>query len=54
MLLFDWIFTLDAFSKILAEEGWTALFKGAGARVFRSSPQFGVRIPFLADIRRIH
>lgn len=32
---------VDAFRKIYAEEGWTALWKGAGARMFRSSPQFG-------------
>jgi len=34
----------DCFFKILKEEGPTALFKGAGARVFRSSPQFGVTL----------
>lgn len=34
----------DAFRKILAEEGARAFFKGAGARVFRSSPQFGVTL----------
>lgn len=33
---------LDAFRKILAEEGPRALFKGGPARVLRSSPQFGV------------
>ncbi|CAF1253170.1 unnamed protein product [Adineta ricciae] len=32
---------VDAFKKIYAEEGWKALWKGAGARMFRSSPQFG-------------
>jgi len=32
---------VDAFRKIYAEEGWTAFWKGAGARMFRSSPQFG-------------
>ena len=34
----------DAYRKILAEEGWTALWKGAGARMCRSSPQFGVTL----------
>lgn len=32
---------IDAFRKILAEEGPKALFKGGPARVLRSSPQFG-------------
>ncbi|CAF1085127.1 unnamed protein product [Didymodactylos carnosus] len=31
----------DAAIKIFREEGWTAFWKGAGARMFRSSPQFG-------------
>jgi len=35
---------MDAYRKILAEEGWTALWKGAGARMCRSSPQFGVTL----------
>ncbi|KAM3861984.1 electrogenic aspartate/glutamate antiporter SLC25A12, mitochondrial-like [Diretmus argenteus] len=34
----------DCFRKILAEEGFRALWKGAGARVCRSSPQFGVTL----------
>uniref|UniRef100_A0A6I8NDU3 Solute carrier family 25 member 13 n=1 Tax=Ornithorhynchus anatinus TaxID=9258 RepID=A0A6I8NDU3_ORNAN len=34
----------DCFRKILKEEGPKALWKGAGARVFRSSPQFGVTL----------
>uniref|UniRef100_A0A673SKL0 Solute carrier family 25 member 13 n=1 Tax=Suricata suricatta TaxID=37032 RepID=A0A673SKL0_SURSU len=34
----------DCFRKILREEGPKALWKGAGARVFRSSPQFGVTL----------
>ncbi|KAN0014473.1 hypothetical protein ACTFIU_000791 [Dictyostelium citrinum] len=34
----------DCFQKILREEGPRALFKGALARVFRSSPQFGVTL----------
>ncbi|CAF0838050.1 unnamed protein product [Adineta steineri] len=32
---------VDAFRKIYAEEGWRAFWKGAGARMLRSSPQFG-------------
>ncbi|XP_073503050.1 electrogenic aspartate/glutamate antiporter SLC25A12, mitochondrial [Phyllobates terribilis] len=35
---------IDCFRKILKEEGGKALWKGAGARVFRSSPQFGVTL----------
>uniref|UniRef100_A0A096NZ49 Solute carrier family 25 member 13 n=1 Tax=Papio anubis TaxID=9555 RepID=A0A096NZ49_PAPAN len=35
---------IDCFKKILREEGPKALWKGAGARVFRSSPQFGVTL----------
>ncbi|NXF09516.1 CMC1 protein, partial [Smithornis capensis] len=35
---------IDCFRKILREEGPTALWKGAAARVFRSSPQFGVTL----------
>jgi solute carrier family 25 aspartate/glutamate transporter 12/13 len=34
----------DAFFKILKEEGFTAFWKGGLARVFRSSPQFGVTL----------
>ncbi len=34
----------DAFVKIMREEGPKALFKGGPARVFRSSPQFGVTL----------
>ncbi|XP_055468893.1 electrogenic aspartate/glutamate antiporter SLC25A13, mitochondrial [Psammomys obesus] len=34
----------DCFRKILREEGPKALWKGAAARVFRSSPQFGVTL----------
>ncbi|KAL0963835.1 hypothetical protein UPYG_G00314220 [Umbra pygmaea] len=34
----------DCFRKIVAEEGFNALWKGAGARVCRSSPQFGVTL----------
>ncbi|MEJ1280931.1 hypothetical protein NN561_011878 [Cricetulus griseus] len=35
---------MDCFRKILREEGPKALWKGAAARVFRSSPQFGVTL----------
>ncbi|XP_017547873.1 calcium-binding mitochondrial carrier protein Aralar1 isoform X1 [Pygocentrus nattereri] len=35
---------IDCFRKILREEGFKAFWKGAGARVFRSSPQFGVTL----------
>ncbi|GCC35182.1 hypothetical protein chiPu_0013664 [Chiloscyllium punctatum] len=35
---------IDCFRKILREEGPRALWKGAGARVCRSSPQFGVTL----------
>ncbi|XP_072532225.1 electrogenic aspartate/glutamate antiporter SLC25A13, mitochondrial [Salminus brasiliensis] len=35
---------IDCFWKILKEEGPRAFWKGAGARVFRSSPQFGVTL----------
>nr|XP_056713284.1 electrogenic aspartate/glutamate antiporter SLC25A13, mitochondrial [Euleptes europaea] len=35
---------IDCFGKILQEEGPRAFWKGAGARVFRSSPQFGVTL----------
>ncbi|XP_072297354.1 electrogenic aspartate/glutamate antiporter SLC25A12, mitochondrial-like isoform X1 [Eucyclogobius newberryi] len=35
---------MDCFWKILKEEGFRALWKGAGARMCRSSPQFGVTL----------
>uniref|UniRef100_A0AAQ4PR61 EF-hand domain-containing protein n=1 Tax=Gasterosteus aculeatus aculeatus TaxID=481459 RepID=A0AAQ4PR61_GASAC len=35
---------LDCFRKIMREEGFRALWKGAGARMCRSSPQFGVTL----------
>ncbi|XP_064183242.1 calcium-binding mitochondrial carrier protein Aralar1 isoform X2 [Anguilla rostrata] len=35
---------MDCFRKILHEEGFRALWKGAGARVCRSSPQFAVTL----------
>ncbi|XP_010885386.1 calcium-binding mitochondrial carrier protein Aralar1 isoform X1 [Esox lucius] len=34
----------DCFRKIMREEGFRALWKGAGARMCRSSPQFGVTL----------
>uniref|UniRef100_A0A8C7L394 Solute carrier family 25 member 12 n=1 Tax=Oncorhynchus kisutch TaxID=8019 RepID=A0A8C7L394_ONCKI len=34
----------DCFRKIMHEEGFRALWKGAGARMCRSSPQFGVTL----------
>ena len=35
---------MDAFTKIMREEGPKAFFKGGPARVLRSSPQFGVTL----------
>ncbi|XP_070770140.1 electrogenic aspartate/glutamate antiporter SLC25A12, mitochondrial-like isoform X1 [Enoplosus armatus] len=35
---------IDCFRKILKEEGFRAFWKGTAARVFRSSPQFGVTL----------
>ncbi|XP_054418645.1 electrogenic aspartate/glutamate antiporter SLC25A12, mitochondrial isoform X1 [Pteronotus mesoamericanus] len=35
---------IDCFRKILREEGPSAFWKGTAARVFRSSPQFGVTL----------
>jgi solute carrier family 25 aspartate/glutamate transporter 12/13 len=35
---------VDAARKIFQEEGFGAFWKGAPARVFRSSPQFGVTL----------
>uniref|UniRef100_A0A4W5PWQ9 Solute carrier family 25 member 12 n=1 Tax=Hucho hucho TaxID=62062 RepID=A0A4W5PWQ9_9TELE len=35
---------MDCFRKIMQEEGFGALWKGAGARMCRSSPQFGVTL----------
>ncbi|XP_049743391.1 electrogenic aspartate/glutamate antiporter SLC25A12, mitochondrial isoform X4 [Elephas maximus indicus] len=35
---------IDCFRKILREEGLSAFWKGTAARVFRSSPQFGVTL----------
>ena len=44
---------IDATSKILREEGITAFFKGGLARVFRSSPQFGVTLVSYELIQRL-
>uniref|UniRef100_A0A0G2K2J7 Solute carrier family 25 member 12 n=1 Tax=Rattus norvegicus TaxID=10116 RepID=A0A0G2K2J7_RAT len=38
---------IDCFRKILREEGPSAFWKGTAARVFRSSPQFGVTLLLL-------
>lgn len=35
---------LNTTKSIYNNEGWTAFFKGAGWRVFRSSPQFGITL----------
>ena len=35
---------IDAFGKILSEEGPRAFYKGGIARILRSSPQFGVTL----------
>uniref|UniRef100_H2ZH14 EF-hand domain-containing protein n=1 Tax=Ciona savignyi TaxID=51511 RepID=H2ZH14_CIOSA len=35
---------IDCFKKVYAEEGFAAFWKGAPARVFRSSPQFGITL----------
>ncbi|CAL9690253.1 unnamed protein product [Knipowitschia caucasica] len=43
---------IDCFRKILREEGFTALWKGAGARVFRSSPQFAVTLVTYEQLQR--
>ncbi|KAL2080271.1 hypothetical protein ACEWY4_024064 [Coilia grayii] len=43
---------IDCFWKILREEGPRAFWKGAGARVFRSSPQFGVKLLTYALLQR--
>uniref|UniRef100_A0A0N4Z9Y9 Calcium-binding mitochondrial carrier protein Aralar1 n=1 Tax=Parastrongyloides trichosuri TaxID=131310 RepID=A0A0N4Z9Y9_PARTI len=43
----------DCFKKIMAEEGPTAFWKGTGARVFRSSPQFGVTLLTYELLQRV-
>ncbi|KAJ9063073.1 mitochondrial aspartate-glutamate transporter agc1 [Entomophthora muscae] len=42
----------DAASKILKEEGFRAFFKGGPARIFRSSPQFGVTLAVYELLQR--
>ncbi|XP_047022327.1 calcium-binding mitochondrial carrier protein Aralar1 isoform X3 [Helicoverpa zea] len=44
---------LDAARKIYAEEGARAFWKGAVARVFRSSPQFGVTLVTYEILQRL-
>ncbi|KAJ3043787.1 mitochondrial aspartate-glutamate transporter agc1 [Rhizophlyctis rosea] len=43
----------DAFRKILKEEGPRAFFKGGVARIFRSSPQFGVTLAAYEFLHRV-
>ncbi|CAH1408257.1 unnamed protein product [Nezara viridula] len=43
----------DAFKKVWREEGWTAFWKGAGARVCRSSPQFAVTLVTYELLQRL-
>merc|ERR1712018_307890 len=44
---------LDAARKIYAEEGFRAFWKGAGARMCRSSPQFGVTLVTYELLQRL-
>lgn len=44
---------IDCFRKILQEEGATAFFKGGPARIFRSSPQFGVTLMTYELLQRV-
>lgn len=44
---------IDAMFKIYKEEGPRAFWKGAGARVFRSSPQFGVTLLAYELLQRV-
>lgn len=44
---------MDAARKIWREEGGRAFWKGAGARVFRSSPQFGVTLLTYEMLQRL-
>ena len=44
---------IDAAQKIFSQEGFTAFFKGGPARVFRSSPQFGVTLLSYELIQRL-
>ncbi|KAF7722920.1 mitochondrial aspartate-glutamate transporter agc1 [Apophysomyces ossiformis] len=43
----------DAARKIWAEEGFAAFFKGGPARIFRSSPQFGVTLTVYEILHQI-
>eukprot|EP00834_Sanchytrium_tribonematis_P002384 NODE_72_length_24857_cov_0.454399.p21 type:complete len:116 gc:universal NODE_72_length_24857_cov_0.454399:18015-18362(+) len=43
---------IHCFKTILKEEGYRALFKGGAARVFRSSPQFGVTLASYELLKR--
>ncbi|GAA5890335.1 hypothetical protein JCM8208_002783 [Rhodotorula glutinis] len=43
---------VDAFRKIRAEEGFSALYKGGPARVLRSSPQFGVTLVAYENLKK--
>ena len=43
----------DAAAKIYQEEGARAFWKGTGARVFRSSPQFGVTLLSYELLQRV-
>ena len=44
---------LDATSKIYAEEGWSAFWKGGPARIFRSAPQFGFTLLTYECLQRL-
>lgn len=44
---------LDATRKIYREEGFRAFWKGTAARVFRSSPQFGVTLVTYELLQRL-
>jgi solute carrier family 25 (mitochondrial aspartate/glutamate transporter), member 12/13 len=44
---------IDAVQKIYSQEGFAAFFKGGPARVFRSSPQFGVTLLSYELIQRL-
>lgn len=44
---------IDAAGKILREEGFRAFWKGTIARVFRSSPQFGVTLVTYELLQRL-
>ncbi|ODV57837.1 citrin, partial [Ascoidea rubescens DSM 1968] len=44
---------IDAFRKIVRDEGFTSLFKGGPARIFRSSPQFGFTLASYEVLQRL-